>query len=251
MPYPEIALIFLLIAFIYASAGFGGGSGYLAVLAVYALPFPEMRLTALVCNIVVVTGGTLLFISKKELPFRKVLPLVITSVPAAFAGAILHISEHTFYLLLGCSLLLAGVTLWLKTLPKATDRERVTKPNILRDGLIGGAIGFLSGMVGIGGGIFLAPILHLLHWDTPRRIAATASFFILINSISGISGQLSTLHTSVDFGRIGILALAVLIGGQIGSRISSAKLSQLAVRRLTGILVFVAGVEVLVKHLKA
>jgi uncharacterized membrane protein YfcA len=86
MPHPEIALIFLFIALIYASVGFGGGSGYLAVLALYALPYPEMRLTALVCNIIVVTGGTLLFISKKELPFRKVLPLVITSVPAAFAG---------------------------------------------------------------------------------------------------------------------------------------------------------------------
>lgn len=250
MPHPEIALIFLFIALIYASVGFGGGSGYLAVLALYALPYPEMRLTALVCNIIVVTGGTLLFISRKELPYRKVLPLVITSVPAAFAGAILHISEHTFYLLLGCSLLLAGVTLWLRTPPLSGQSETTIKPNYLRDGLLGGGIGFLSGMVGIGGGIFLAPILLLLRWDTPRRIAATASFFILINSISGISGQLSTLHSNVDFGRIGILALAVLIGGQIGSRVSSAKLSQLAVRRLTGILVFAAGAEVLLKHLK-
>jgi uncharacterized membrane protein YfcA len=250
MPHPEIALIFLFIALIYASVGFGGGSGYLAVLALYALPYPEMRLTALVCNIIVVTGGTLLFISKKELPYRKVLPLVITSVPAAFAGAILHISEHTFYMLLGCSLLAAGVTLWLRTAPETAKSEAPIKPNYLRDGLLGGGIGFLSGMVGIGGGIFLAPILHLLHWDTPRRIAATASFFILINSISGITGQLSTLPTGIDYSRIGILGLAVLIGGQIGSRVSSAKLSQLAVRRLTGILVFAAGAEVLLKHFK-
>ncbi len=250
MPHPELALIFLFIALIYASVGFGGGSGYLAVLALYAIPYPEMRLTALVCNIIVVTGGTLLFISKKELPIRKVLPLVITSVPAAFAGAILHISEHTFYLLLGCSLLLAGVTLWLRTPPLSGQSEAPIKPNYLRDGLLGGGIGFLSGMVGIGGGIFLAPILHLLQWDTPRRIAATASFFILINSISGITGQLSTLPTGIDYSHIGILGLAVLIGGQIGSRVSSAKLSQLAVRRLTGILVFAAGAEVLLKHLK-
>jgi len=250
MPHPELTIIFLFIAMIYASVGFGGGSGYLAVLALYALPYPEMRLTALVCNIIVVTGGTLLFISKKELPIRKVLPLVITSVPAAFAGAILHISEHTFYLLLGCSLLAAGVTLWLRTAPLSGKSEATIKPNYLRDGLLGGGIGFLSGMVGIGGGIFLAPILLLLRWDTPRRIAATASFFILINSISGITGQLSTLPTGVDYSRIVILGLAVLIGGQIGSRVSSAKLSQLAVRRLTGILVFAAGAEVLLKHLK-
>lgn len=251
MQHPEIALIFFFIAAIYSSVGFGGGSGYLAVLAIYALPYPEMRLTALLCNIVVVSGGTWLFVSKKELPYRKVLPLVITSVPAAFAGAVLHISEHTFYLLLGGSLLLAGATLWLQPQQQKTTAAAATQsPQYLRSALLGGAIGFLSGMVGIGGGIFLAPILHILHWDTPRRIAATASFFILINSISGISGQLSTWQGSVNFGNIGILAVAVLVGGQIGARMSAAKLSQIAVKRLTGILVFAAGIEVLMKHLK-
>jgi len=251
MPHPEIALLFLFISFIYASVGFGGGSGYLAILALYSFPHPEMRLTALICNIIVVAGGTLLFISKKELPYRKVLPIVIVSVPAAYAGAVIHISQQAFFLMLGCSLLLAGVTLWLQPLRYNIQTDSTTAPSYIRDGAIGAAIGFLSGMVGIGGGIFLAPILHLLHWDTPRRIAATASFFILVNSAAGIAGQLTTLPTGINYSNVAILAVAVLIGGQIGARMSSAKLTQIMVRRLTGILVFAAGAEVLLKHLKS
>jgi uncharacterized membrane protein YfcA len=104
-------------------------------------------------------------------------------------------------------------------------------------------------MVGIGGGIFLAPILNLLKWDTPKRIAATASFFILINSVAGIAGQMASLSTDMNFSRIGMLAAAVFIGGQIGSRMGAVKFSQLLVRRVTGVLVFAAGIEVLLKHI--
>lgn len=250
MQHPEILFFFFAIAFVYSSVGFGGGSGYLAVLAIYALPRYEMKLTALICNVIVVVGGTYLFVRRKEFNFRKVLPLVAASVPAAFIGARIRVSESTFFLLLGVCLLAASILLWLQPAKSVvTDHSKIPTPNYLRDAALGGSIGFLSGMVSIGGGIFLAPVLNLLHWDTPKRIAATASFFILINSIAGLAGQLSTLSVPVDITRILLLATAVLLGGQLGSRLGITRLSQVLVRRLTAVLVFVAGVEVLYKQL--
>lgn len=250
MPHPEIILFFLIIAFIYASVGFGGGSSYLAILAVYALPFKEMRLIALICNIIVVTGGSFIFIQKKQVNWKKILPLVILSVPMAFVGAMLKLKQDTFFVLLGCSLIIASVLLWIST--KATknrDVEVVDKINFLKDGLLGGAIGFLSGMVGIGGGIFLAPLLNLIHWDTPKKIAATASIFILVNSISGIAGQVVHLPPDINKIRILLLCGGVFIGGQIGSRMGAVRFNPLVIKRVTAILVFFAGVEVLIRHI--
>jgi len=248
MQHWEIAFFFLMIAFIYSSVGFGGGSSYLAILALYALPFKEMRLIALICNIIVVTGGTIIFIRNKQVEWKKIIPLVLVSVPMAFIGAILKISQDTFFILLGCSLLVAGILLWVKT--KRADLADIDlRTNYLRDGLLGGAIGFLSGMVGIGGGIFLSPLLNLIKWDSPKRIAATASIFILVNSLAGIAGQLKDLPPGIDYTRILVLCLAVLIGGQLGSRMASVKFNQLVVKRITAVVVFFAGMEVLFKHL--
>ncbi len=220
MEHYEIIFFFLIIAFIYSSVGFGGGSSYLAILAMYALPFKEIRLIALICNIIVVTGGTLIFIRNKQVNWKKIIPLAAVSVPMAFIGASMKISQDTFFIILG-----------------------------LRDGLLGGAIGFLSGMVGIGGGIFLSPVLNLMKWDTPKKIAATASFFILVNSFSGIAGQLSQLPNDINYTRILLLCAAVFIGGQLGSRMGAAKFNLLVIRRITAVVVFAAGVEVLSKHL--
>ena len=246
MPHPEIIFFFVLISLIYASVGFGGGSSYLAVLALYELPFKEMRLIALICNIIVVTGGTVVFIRHKQVIWKKILPLIILSVPMAYLGARLKISAAVFFMLLGCSLIVAAVLLWIK--PGTKTKAINKKEGALKHGAIGGGIGFLSGMVGIGGGIFLSPLLNLMRWDTPKRIAATASFFILVNSISGIAGQLS--HSpSINGTRVLFLCLAVLIGGQIGSHIGTIKFNPLMVRRMTALLVFFAGIEVLIKHL--
>ena len=247
MEHIELILFFFAIAFLYASVGFGGGSSYLAILALYALPFKEMRLIALICNIIVVTGGTIVFIRNKQFEGKKILPLALMSVPMAFIGAKLKLSEDVFFILLGCSLLAAAVLLWVKT--KTSDEILPVKPNAVKDGVIGGAIGFLSGMVGIGGGIFLSPILNLMKWDTSKKIAATASMFILVNSVSGLAGQLSEMPQGIDYKRIVILCCAVLIGGQLGSRMGAVKFNLLVVKRVTAVLVFVAGVEVLFKHL--
>lgn len=250
MQHIELLFFFFSIAFIYASVGFGGGSGYLALLSLYALPFQEMKLTALICNIIVVSGGTIIYVRRKELPLRKVLPLVIASVPMAYIGARLSISQHTFFLVLGICLVVAGLLLWIKPLPpNITTDSQTGVADGLRQAALGGSIGFLSGMVGIGGGIFLAPLLNLMKWDTPRKIAATASFFILINSVAGITGQLSSLNVPINTTQVLLLGAAVLVGGQAGARISVIKFSQLTVRRVTAVLVFAAGINILVRHL--
>ncbi|HSC36221.1 MAG TPA: sulfite exporter TauE/SafE family protein, partial [Chitinophagaceae bacterium] len=178
MQHWELVFFFALIAFVYASVGFGGGSSYLSVLALYALPFQEIKLTALLCNIIVVTGGTIVFVRNKQVDWKKILPVAIVSVPLAFLGARMKIKQDTFFILLGFSLLAAAILLWIKTKP--ADAESVaprTGSGYIKDGLLGGAIGFLSGMVGIGGGIFLSPVLNLMKWDTAKKIAATASVF--------------------------------------------------------------------------
>ncbi len=249
MPHWEIIFFFLIISFVYSSVGFGGGSSYLAVLTLYSFPFQEMKLTALVCNIIVVTGGTFLYIRHKQVDWKKVIPIVAVSIPMAFFGARLKLSENNFFIILGFCLIVAALLLWVKTKSLEQSGSGVLKSNYARDGMLGGAIGFLSGMVGIGGGIFLSPVLNLVKWDTPKKIAATASFFILVNSVSGIAGQLSAANKGINFSHIGLLAASVLIGGQAGSRMGITKFNPLIIRRVTALVVLVAGIEVLHKHL--
>jgi uncharacterized membrane protein YfcA len=250
MPHPEILLFFFIIAFIYASVGFGGGSSYLAILALYALPFKEMRLIALICNIIVVTGGTVIFIKNKQVNWKKILPLALISVPMAFLGATIQLSQDTFFIILGCSLIMAAILLWIKT--RNINLEEVhaaKKPGYVKDGLLGGSVGLLSGMVGIGGGIFLSPLLNLIKWDTPKKIAATASIFILVNSVGGIAGQVTNLPPTFNITRIILLCIAVFLGGQLGSRTGAIKFNLIVIRRVTAVLVFAAGVEVLYHHI--
>jgi uncharacterized membrane protein YfcA len=249
MQYWEIICLFFVIAAVYASVGFGGGSSYLAVLALYAMPFQEMRLIALLCNIIVVTGGTIIFIRKRQVNWRKIWPIIVVSVPAAYFGGRMKISQDTFFILLGCSLLVAALLLWVRTDSKTSYMADIKEGSPIRNGLLGGAIGFLSGMVGIGGGIFLSPLLNLMKWDDPKKIAATASLFILVNSIAGIVGQLGQLPANGHDVRIVWLCLAVLAGGQLGARLGAVRFNPLAIRRVTAVLVFFAGTEVLVKHL--
>jgi len=249
MQHWELLLFFLGIAFVYASVGFGGGSSYLAVLAFYALPFKELRLIALICNIIVVSGGVYIYIKNSQVNWKKIIPLVLLSVPMAYLGAIMRISQHTFFVLLGCSLIMAAILLWIKTDAATVNEISESERGVfLKNGALGGGIGFLSGMVGIGGGIFLSPILNLMKWDTPKKIAATASLFILVNSISGIAGQLTTLPSHINYTRIILLCLAVCIGGQLGSRLA-IKFNPLVIRRMTAVLVFCAGMNVLFKHI--
>lgn len=247
MEHWEIVFFFLVIALVYSSVGFGGGSSYLALLAMYSLPYQEVRLTALICNVIVVTGSVILYAGKKQTDWKKIIPITLLSVPMAYLGATVKISESTFFRVLGVTLIIAALLLWMKTEVNRTEETTGVESGTVKNSVLGGAIGFLSGMVGIGGGIFLSPLLNLMKWDTPGKIAATSSVFILVNSISGITGQLMSLSGDIHYTQTGWLCLAVFAGGQIGSRMS-LKWDPLIIKRVTALLVLIAGVNVLIKY---
>ena len=242
-----LGILFFIISLFYSSAGFGGGSSYLAVLALTSLSFPVIRSTALICNIIVVSGGTYLFARHKHIPWKKSLPLIIASIPMAFLGGQWPSEDKVFYILLGFSLLVAAIAILFQTFSKPLKEQREMK--LAPSAAVGGGIGFLSGLVGIGGGIFLAPVLHLMKWADAKQIAATASLFILLNSISGLLGQMYRYSASFDWQLTLPLGVAVLLGGQSGSRLTIKHLNLATVKRVTGILILVASFKILWDHL--
>jgi len=149
-----------------------------------------------------------------------------------------------FFILLGISLIIASFLLWIQSVPQ--EGYRINNPFL--SAILGGGIGFLSGVVSIGGGIFLAPILHLLNWGEAKKISALASVFILVNSISGLAGQL-TRSQDIDWKFIGPLLLAVFLGGQIGSRLGAHKFDPLHIKRITSFVIFIAAIKILKDHL--
>lgn len=242
---PILALLFLVTAVLYASVGFGGGSTYNALLVLADTDYRILPSVALACNLIVVAGGVWQYRRSGELSLGFAFPFVALSVPMAWFGGSLPIQRNTFVLLLGLSLLAAGLAMWFQPSQPMASQRRAALLSWLVGVPLGGAIGFISGMVGVGGGIFLAPALHLLRLATPKRIAATSSLFIMVNSIAGLVGQATKQGTTahlvelVDYVWLGV---AVLIGGQLGSRLSTRVLSGRVVKRLTALLVlYVAG----------
>jgi uncharacterized protein len=246
--YWLVVLLFFLVALLYSSVGFGGGSSYLAVLALTGIVYTQIRSTALLCNILVVAGNVFLFINQKAYDWKKVLPLVVFSIPLAFIGGLLKISHTLFFILLGFTLLFAAITMWVSK--KINSDERESKEiGLVKNASYGGFIGFISGIVGIGGGIFLAPLLHLSHWDTPKKIAATASFFILVNSIAGLAGQYVNPDFIIDWQLTSILLVTVFIGGQIGSRMSNRFFNAIQLKKATSILIAFVSIKILWNYL--
>lgn len=242
---PILALLFFVTAMLYATVGLGGGSTYNALLVLADTDYRILPSVSLVCNLIVVTGGVWRYARAGDLKLSFALPFVALSVPMAWFGGTMPIRQQTFVLFLGLSLLAAGIAMWLQ--PPESKASPPGSPAVhWFVGLpVGGAIGLLSGMVGIGGGIFLSPCLHLLRLADPKRIAATSSFFIMVNSIAGLVGQTMKHGTTSHLDRLseyGWLFVAVLVGGQIGSRLSTQALSGRIVKRLTAVLVlYVAG----------
>lgn len=237
-----LAIGFFIIAMIYASAGFGGGSSYLALLALplFALAPPVIRPIALLCNIVVVSNGVFLSSRAGFIPWKEALLLIVGSIPFAYLGGRMALSDKTFFLVLGITLFLAALALFFQ--PVGGNR-RILAPWMLIS--IGAAIGFLSGLVSIGGGIFLAPILHFIHWRNAKEIAAVAGFFILINSISGLAGQMQSGGIWSEPTLMLILVGAVFAGGQLGSRAGISYLNPGTIKKITAALIFIASVFIL------
>lgn len=240
-----ILCTFFLVALIYSSVGFGGGSSYLAILAVMQVEFELIRPTALLCNIIVVTGGCYLFYKEGKYGLKKIWPFLVVSIPMAYLGGSFPIRERPFFIILGVTLLVAAVLLWLqRSVQSRTEAEPPKSERPAFNMMAGGVVGFLSGLVGIGGGIFLSPLLHLTKWDEAKRISALASLYILVNSISGLAGQLLQ-SSGINWHFVWPLLLAVTVGGQIGSRLGIKKFDPKYIRRITAALVFAAAINIL------
>lgn len=231
---------FFVTALLYASVGFGGGSTYSALLALSGLDYKLLPVLSLVCNIAVVAGSTIRFAKAKVTPWKGALVLTGLAAPAALLGGLTPIGEGAFFALLGASLVLAGSALLLPVSSAGDQPTRFAKAMPV----IALPLGHLSGLVGIGGGIFLAPLLHLTRWNEAKSIAATASLFILVNSLFGLAGQLlkngpDTLGSAVTYGLP--LMLAVVVGGQIGSLLALKYFPARIIRWLTAALTIWVG----------
>ena len=242
-----LSLLFLATALLYSTAGFGGGSTYTALLALNNIDFAMIPIISLICNIIVVAGNVAFAHAHKLLSLSKALPLILLSAPLSFLGGLVVISETYFLALLAIMLFASGMRMLLKQAP-STDQALPHRTNNALSLAIGGSLGFISGVVGIGGGIFLAPALHFLKWETPKKIAALCSLFILVNSVFGLAGQLAKRSAADDLvtilGDIAIfwpLCLGVLIGGFVGRRVSFKMFSPAMINRVTALLIlFVA-----------
>ena len=236
-----LSFLFLLTATLYSSVGFGGGSTYLALLLIWDVPYLIFPVIALFCNIIVVSGNCINYIKAGNINFKILTPFLMSSVPLAFIGGSLSIDKQVFEILLFTLLTLAGVLLLLKFQSFDEKIEVYKKMPIILSLLIGASIGFVSGVVGIGGGIFLSPILLLIRVDKVKNIATASSLFILINSLSGLAGQFTKASTINGIFDYWPLFLFVLLGGLLGNylnlKIFSARILALATSALV---IFVA-----------
>jgi uncharacterized protein len=236
---PLLYLLVFVIALLYSSAGFGGASGYLLSMSFFDIPANVMSSTALVLNIFVSSISFANYFRAGNFRPKLLIPFLITSIPAAFIGGMFKLSEQTYTTLL--YIVLTYLAVRMTFFPVLSEKENWTaRPIPLWASLFSGAvIGLLSGMIGIGGGIFLSPLIILLGWGTSKQAATSAGAFIAINSLSGLVGRF--INGTFSLGEFGIPLLVVgLIGALIGSQLGAVKFSGAGVRRALGIILIVA-----------
>ena len=236
-----LSIFFFITAILYPSVGFGGGSTYLALMLIWNIPYYIFPILALICNIIVVSGNSINYVRSGNLNFKLLAPYLIGSIPFSFFGASMSLTKELFEILLFVILIIAGIFLLIQSKSFNNDQIKINSiPKILSVS-IGSIIGFTSGIIGIGGGIFLSPILFLMKAGYPKQIATTASLFILINSIFGVAGQLTKDIVFDEFLNYWPLFIVVLIGGQIGNFLNIKFLSGKTLAIITSLLViFVA-----------
>ena len=236
-----LSIFFFITAIFYSSVGFGGGSTYLALMLIWDIPYYIFPILALICNIIVVSGNSINYVRSGNLNLKLLTPYLIGSIPFAFFGASISITKELFEILLFVILIIAGIFLLIESKSFNDNQIKINSIPKIISLLIGSIIGFTSGIIGIGGGIFLSPILFLMKAGYPKQIATTASLFILINSIFGVAGQLTKDIVFDEFLNFWPLFIAVLIGGQIGNFLNIKFLSGKTLAIITSLLViFVA-----------
>ncbi len=233
-------LLLFIVAFLYSSVGHGGASGYLALMALFSYAPDTMRPTALLLNMFVATTGFIQYYRGGHFRWKLFWPFAITSIPAAFVGGLIVMDAHLYKIILGILLLFSVVRLGgLKFDDNKTNKEQ----GLLISMLIGAGIGLLSGMIGIGGGIILSPVILLLHWGNMKQTAAVSALFILVNSISGMAGLVTKgVHFSPDMAWMIVVAFS---GGLLGSYLGSMKVGSVLLRRTLALVLLVASAKLL------
>lgn len=229
-----------LVAILYASVGHGGASGYIAVMALASIPTTAIKPTALALNILVSAIALFQFSRAGHFNWRTFWPFAATSIPCSFIGGMIHLPPHLLKPLLGAVLLFSA---WRLLLRKVKDGQCVAPPPIVLAMAIGAVLGFLSGLTGVGGGIFLSPLLLLLGWAGMRETAGISALFILLNSSAGLLGHLASLGNIPAFAPW--LAACAIVGGMIGAHMGSRRLPLTAIRYLLAVVLLVAGIKLI------
>ena len=238
-----LSIFFFITAIFYSSVGFGGGSTYLALMLIWDIPYYIFPIIALICNIIVVSGNSINYVRSGNLNLKLLTPYLMGSIPFAFFGASISITKELFEILLFVILIIAGIFLLIESKSFNDDQIKINSIPKIISLLIGSIIGFTSGIIGIGGGIFLSPILFLMKAGYPKQIATTASLFILINSIFGVAGQLTKDIVFHEFLNFWPLFIAALIGGQIGNFLNIKFLSGKTLAIITSLLVMLVAMR--------
>ena len=242
-----LSILFFITAILYSSVGFGGGSTYLALLLIWDIPYYIFPVVALFCNIIVVTGNSINYVRAGNHNFKLLTPFLIGSIPLAFIGGTLIIKKEIFEILLFLVLSIAGLLLLINNKSYEDKNIIIKKLHLFVSILIGSVLGLISGIIGIGGGIFLSPILFLLKADKPKNIVTTASLFILINSISGVFGQLTKENILNEIIIYWPLFLTVLIGGLFGNYLNLKIFSSRILALITSLLVIFVAIRMALK----
>lgn len=234
------ALIFLA-AVLYASVGHGGASAYLAVMALFGIAPQVMRPTALALNILVSLIALIKFYRAGYFSWRLFLPFALTSLPLAFVGGSIVLPTAIYKPVVGAVLIYAAIRLFFSA--NVGQQSEVRSVNLPLAMGSGGLIGLISGLTGVGGGIFLSPLLVLMRWGDMRHVAGVAAAFVWVNSIAGLAGHLSIVSELPSF--LPLWALAAAGGGWLGAEYGSKRLGNPALRRLLAVVLVIAGLKMI------
>lgn len=234
----------LVAAFGYAAVGHGGASAYLAALALAGIAPADMRPIALVLNLLVSALGTYKFYRAGYFRWRLFWPFAVVSIPLAFVGGAITLPGHAYKILVGVVLVYAACQLWLSARLGDEMRE-VHEPPLGWAMLVGAALGFLSGLSGVGGGIFLSPLVLMMGWAGTKQTSSVAAPFILVNSIAGLAGGFTVQAAKLP-PQVAIFAIAVLIGGWLGAEYGSRRFANPLVRRILAVVLAAAGAKMMV-----
>jgi uncharacterized membrane protein YfcA len=241
-----LSVVILTVTVLYSSVGQGGGSGYLAALALFGVAPEVMKPTALALNIAVTTLTTARYAQAGHFSWRFFWPFLVSSVPLAFLGGAVPLQGSYYGPIVGLLLCFAAYRLFRR---RSSERKSTAEPVPMAGTMVSGAaIGFISGLTGIGGGIFLSPLVLVMGWAEPRRSAATSSAFILVNSLAGILGYFAAtplLPQAISVPTFAVWACAAIVGGLIGAELGSRHLTNLTLQRLLAALLVIAGVKLM------